>query len=147
MEIKGTKDGILVNLEGQDWLEAKGELISQITTRQEFFQGAQMILDVGANVLRAKDLGELRDVLSAQDVTLTSILSHSIVTQETAQLLGLKSEPSNPQGKPERKLKPLDTVLPGEAAVMIHRTMRSGFAFWAPCTPVRKVTKQPLFVH
>lgn len=127
MEIKGTKDGILVNLEGQDWLEAKGELISQITTRQEFFQGAQMILDVGANVLRAKDLGELRDVLSAQDVTLTSILSHSIVTQETAQLLGLKSEPSNPQGKPERKLKPLDTVLPGEAAVMIHRTMRSGF--------------------
>ncbi len=127
MEIKGTKDGILVNLEGQDWLEAKDELISQITTRQEFFQGAQMILDVGANVLRAKDLGELRDVLSAQDVALTAILSHSIVTQETAQLLGLKSEPANPQGRPERKLKPLDTVLPGEAAVMIHRTMRSGF--------------------
>lgn len=127
MEIKGTKDGILINLEGQDWLEAKDELIHQITTKQDFFQGAQLILDVGSNVLRAKDLGELRDVLSARDVKLFSILSHSIVTQETAQLLGLKSLPSNPQGRPERKLKPLDTVLPGEAAVMIHRTMRSGF--------------------
>jgi septum site-determining protein MinC len=127
MEIKGTKDGILINLEGQDWLEAKDELIRQITIKQDFFQGAQLILDVGSNVLRAKDLGELQDVLSTRDVKLASILSHSIVTQETAQLLGLKTQPSNPQGKPERKLRPLDTVLPGEAAVMIHRTMRSGF--------------------
>jgi len=127
MEIKGTKDGILVNLEDQDWLEAKGELIDQITNRYEFFQGAQLILDVGNNVLRAKDLGELRDILFAQDVTLSAIHSHSIVTLETAQLLGLKSLPDSPQEKPARKLKPLDTVLPGENAVMIHRTMRSGF--------------------
>jgi len=127
MEIKGTKDGILVNLEDQDWLEAKGELIDQITNRHEFFQGAQLILDVGNNVLRAKDLGELRDMLYAQDVTLSAIYSHSIVTLETAQLLGLKSLSTSPQEKPARKLKPLDTVLPGENAVMIHRTMRSGF--------------------
>jgi septum site-determining protein MinC len=127
MEIKGTKDGILVNLEDQDWLEAKGELINQITNRHEFFQGAQLILDVGNNVLRAKDLGELRDMLYAQDVTLSAIYSHSIVTLETAQLLGLKSLSASPQEKPARKLRPLDTVLPGENAVMIHRTMRSGF--------------------
>ncbi len=127
MEIKGTKDGILVNLEDQDWLEAKGELIDQIATRHDFFQGAQLILDVGNNVLRAKDLGELRDMLYAQDVTLSGIFSHSIVTLETAQLLGLKSLADSPQEKPSKKLKPLDTVLPGEAAVMIHKTMRSGF--------------------
>ncbi len=39
MEIKGTKDGILVSLEDQDWLEAKGELIDQIANRHDFFQG------------------------------------------------------------------------------------------------------------
>ena len=64
MEIKGTKDGILVNLENQDWLEAKGDLVGQIDARLDFFNGAQLILDVGNNVLRAKELGELRDFLS-----------------------------------------------------------------------------------
>ena len=56
MEIKGTKDGILVNLENQDWLEAKGDLVGQIDARLDFFNGAQLILDVGNNVLRAKEL-------------------------------------------------------------------------------------------
>ncbi|MCB2202750.1 septum site-determining protein MinC [bacterium] len=127
MEIKGTKDGILVNLEDQDWLDAKGELIEQIASRQDFFQGAQLVLDVGNNVLRAKELGRLRDMLSEKGVALSAIISRSIVTRETAQLLGLKAKLIKPPEKPTKKMKPLDTVLAGEAAVMIHRTMRSGF--------------------
>jgi septum site-determining protein MinC len=127
MEIKGTKDGILVNLEGQDWLEAKGELVAQIAARKDFFKGAHLVLDVGNNVLRARDLGELRDLLSENDVILSGILSLSIVTLETAQLLGMKTHPTKEKEKTGRKIKPLDTVLAGEAAVMIHRTMRSGF--------------------
>jgi septum site-determining protein MinC len=127
MEIKGTKDGILVNLEGQDWLEAKDELVAQIASRQDFFRGAHLVLDVGNNVLRAKDLGELRDMLSEHGVILSGILSLSIVTLETAQLLGMKTRPTKEKEKSGRKIKPLDTVLAGEAAVMIHRTMRSGF--------------------
>ena len=127
MEIKGVKDGILVNLEDQDWMEAREELIGQIEARNDFFQGAHLILDVGNNVLRAKELGELRDTLSEKGVTLSGVMSLSIVTQETAQLLGLKTRISKPTQKPARKITSLDTVLPGEAAVMVHRTMRSGF--------------------
>jgi septum site-determining protein MinC len=125
MEIKGIKDGILVNLEDRDWLEAKGDLVGQIEGRKAFFEGARLVLDVGNNVLRAKELGELRDILSDRGVILSAVLSRSIVTQETAQMLGMSTEITKP--KPEKKLKALDTVLAGEPAVMVHRTMRSGF--------------------
>ncbi|HCU57921.1 MAG TPA: septum site-determining protein MinC [Anaerolineaceae bacterium] len=127
MEIKGTKDGILVNLENQDWLEAKGDLVGQIDARLDFFNGAQLILDVGNNVLRAKELGELRDFLSEKGVLLSGIISQSIVTKETAQMLGMTTKLTKLIEKPVKKMKPLDTVIAGEAAVMIHRTMRSGF--------------------
>ena len=127
MEIKGTKDGILVNLENQDWLEAKGDLVGQIDARLDFFNGAQLILDVGNNVLRAKELGELRDFLSEKGVLLSGIISQSIVTKETAQMLGMTTKLTKLVEKPVKKMKPLDTVIAGEAAVMIHRTMRSGF--------------------
>ena len=127
MEIKGTKDGILVNLENQDWLEAKGDLVGQIDARLDFFNGAQLILDVGNNVLRAKELGELRDFLSEKGVLLSGIISQSIVTKETAQMLGMTTKLTKTLEKPAKKIKPLDTVIAGEAAVMIHRTMRSGF--------------------
>ncbi len=127
MEIKGTKDGILVNLENQDWLEAKGDLVGQIDARLDFFNGAQLILDVGNNVLRAKELGELRDFLSEKGVLLSGIISQSIVTKETAQMLGMTTKLTNLVEKPVKKMKPLDTVIAGEAALMIHRTMRSGF--------------------
>ncbi|MBG0783917.1 MAG: septum site-determining protein MinC [Anaerolineaceae bacterium] len=127
MEIKGTKDGILVNLENQDWLEAKGDLVGQIDARLDFFNGAQLILDVGNNVLRAKELGELRDFLSEKGVLLSGIISQSIVTKETAQMLGMTTKLTKTLEKPAKKIKPLDTVIAGDAAVMIHRTMRSGF--------------------
>jgi len=127
MEIKGIKDGILVNLEGQDWLQAKADLIKQIEAKEDFFLGARLILDVGNNVLRAKELGELRDDLADRGVILSGISSLSLVTKESANLLGLKTEFTSNKEKVSKKMQPLDTVLAGEPAVMVHRTMRSGF--------------------
>lgn len=40
------KDGILVNLEDQDWLEAKDDLIEQIKSKQDFFRGAHLVLEL-----------------------------------------------------------------------------------------------------
>jgi len=127
MEIKGTKEGILISLEESDWTQAREKLVDHINDNQAFFEGARLILDVGNTILRAKELGELRDSLSNRGVLLTGILSHSMVTQETAQLLGLSTSLKKPKIKPKSSMKPLDTVLQGESAVMIHRTMRSGF--------------------
>jgi len=127
MEIKGIKNGILVNLENQDWLQAKDDLIKQIEAKEDFFLGARLILDVGNNVLRAKELGELRDILADKGVILSGISSLSLVTQETAHLLGLKTELTSTKKKISRKMQPLDTILAGEPSRLVHRTMRSGF--------------------
>jgi septum site-determining protein MinC len=127
MEVKGTKDGILVTLEEQEWSKARKKLINHINENQAFFEGARLILDVGNIILRAKELGEIRDTLSDLGVLLTGLLSQSLVTKETAQLLGLSASLEKFKSKSKRSMKPLDTVLQGEAAVMIQRTMRSGF--------------------
>ncbi len=128
MKIKGIKNGVLVNLEeDRDWLDVKDDLIKQIEDKQEFFLGARLILDVGNNVLRAKELGELRDILAEKGVILSGVSSLSLVTQETARLLGLKTDLKPPKVKSTSHIQPLDTVLEGEPAVMIHRTMRSGY--------------------
>lgn len=127
MEIKGIKDGVLITLEGQDWQKARDRLIKKIEDKEDFFQGAQLVLDVGNNVLRTKELAELRDILSSKNIVLRGVLSSSIVTQETAQLLGLITEFPKPKEKQARRLDPLDTVIAGEPAVLVHCTMRSGF--------------------
>jgi len=127
MEFKGTKEGILISIENQDWMEVKQDLFDQIEAKQDFFEGAHLILDVGNHVLRATELGELRDMLSDHGVILTGVISLAKITQETAQLLGLNTEYEEPKVTSGKTLKPLDTVLPGEPAVLIERTMRSGF--------------------
>jgi len=127
MEIKGIKDGILVNLENRDWSDIKGDLIKQIEDKKEFFLGARLILDVGNNILRAKELSELRDILAEKGVILAGISSLSLVTQESARVLGFKTDLKVSKAKSNHPIKPLDTLLEGEPAVMIHRTMRSGF--------------------
>lgn len=127
MEVKGTKDGILISLEQNEWPEARKNLISHIDENRAFFEGARVILDVGDRILRAKELGELRDTLSNQGVLLSGMLSKSMVTQESAQLLGLSTSLKKPETKTKSSMKPLDTLLQGESAVMVQRTMRSGF--------------------
>lgn len=127
MEIKGIKEGILITLAGKDWQEAKTGLVEKIQENQAFFQGAQLVLDVGSEVLGSKALEELRAVLAKDDVHLYGVLSQSLVTSEAAQKLGLVTQLDKPKHKYEQKLLPLDTALSGEQAVLIHRTMRSGF--------------------
>jgi len=127
MEVKGTKDGILITLETEDWTQGQKRLIEHIKENQAFFEGARLILDVGNIILRAKELGEFRDILSNKGILLTGVLSQSMVSRETAQLLGMITSLTKPKPKPKNSMKPLDTSLQGESAVMIQRTMRSGF--------------------
>ena len=127
MEIKGIKEGVLITLDGKNWQYAQDRLIKQIEDKETFFQGARLVLDVGNNDLRSEELIELRDILSSKDIVLLGVLSPSTVTQETAHLLGLITEFPKPKEKQVGKLDPLDTAVTGEPAVLVHRTMRSGF--------------------
>ncbi len=127
MEIKGTKDGLLISLDDQDWPIAKNNLLEQITAKHEFFKGAQLILDVGNKILRTKEMKALREVLLEQEIVLKAILSESMVTHNSAESMGLITKIGKPTTIDLESMKPLDTVMAGESAVFIHRTMRSGF--------------------
>lgn len=127
MEIKGIKEGILVTIDEQDWSKFRHDLIKHIQSNLEFFKGAHLFLDVGNLVVRAREMRRLRDLLSELGVNLSGVLTLSMETQETIRLLGLTTDVRNPIVKTGAQLRPLDTVLSGDSAILIHRTMRSGF--------------------
>lgn len=133
MEIKGIKEGILITLEEQEWQDAKDALICKIKEKQDFFQGAQLVFDVGNTVLGANELGEVRDMLTTNGVILHGVISKSLVTQGVAREMGLITKLEKPKLKADQKLKPLDVALSGEAAIFIRRTMRSGFKVAYQC--------------
>jgi septum site-determining protein MinC len=125
LQIKGIKDGLLATLGEGPWPELEQALLKHVEEKAAFFQGARMALDVGNHILRAAEMGALRDRLSSQGISLWAVVSNSPVTEGTAQMLGLATRLSTP--RPERVVRPMDTNLPGETAVFVHRTLRSGF--------------------
>ena len=126
VQIKGIREGLLITIRDDDWSTAKAELEDQIKEQSEFLQGGKLILDVGNHVIRAAELGQLRDMLTQDGLALWAILSNSQVTQQNAQLLGLATRINKP--RPERTTHTIETALTGEEAVLVRRTLRSGFS-------------------
>lgn len=125
MQIKGIKDGLLVTLGEGEWSELETAFLTHVEDKSAFFRGARVALDVGNHILRAAELGGLRDRLSSKGIALWAVISNSPVTEQTAQVLGLATRVSTP--RPERTIRPLDTNLAGESAIFVQRTLRSGF--------------------
>jgi len=126
VRIKGIREGLLITLGEGEWPEARQTLLQHLRQQAEFLRGGRLILDVGNRVLRAAELGQLRDEISEEDLSLWGVLSNSPVTEQTAQTLGLATRINKP--KVERTSQPLDTTLSGEQAVLVRRTLRSGFS-------------------
>lgn len=124
VQIKGIKDGLLITLGEGEWPEIQKALIEHIRERAGFFQGAKIALDVGNQILHAAEMGNLRDQLSENGISLWAVLSNSPLTEKTAQMLGLATRLTKPN--PERVIKPAQPAVDGENALFIHRTLRSG---------------------
>lgn len=125
VNIKGVKDGLLITLGEGEWRELEQALLQTVEERAGFLKGARVALDVGHHVMHVRELSSLRDGLSDKGITLWAVLSSSTATEQTAQVLGLATRISTP--KPDRSIRSLDTNLPGEGAILIQRTIRSGF--------------------
>jgi septum site-determining protein MinC len=131
IQIKGIRDGLLIILGEGEWPEMRAALIEQVDQQADFLQGARVALDVGSRILKAVDLGQLRDALSERGISLWAVLSSSPTTEQTAQTLGLGTRISKPL--PDRASPPPDTNLQGgEQAILVHRTLRSGFSLQHP---------------
>jgi septum site-determining protein MinC len=125
LQIKGIKDGLLVTLGEGEWAALEAALLAHVEDKAAFFKGARVALDVGNHIVRAAELGSLRDRLSSKGISLWAVISNSPVTEQTAQVLGLATRISTP--RPERTIRPMDTNLAGENAIFVQRTLRSGF--------------------
>jgi septum site-determining protein MinC len=125
MQIKGIKDGLMVTLGEGEWAELEAALMAHVADKEAFFKGARMALDVGNHILRAAELGALRDRLSGRGINLWAVISNSPLTEQNAQVLGLATRISTP--RPERTIRSMDTNLEGENAAFVQRTLRSGF--------------------
>jgi len=127
VQIKGIREGLLVTLGEGSWDELQQALLEHMNQQAEFFQGARLALDVGNHILKVVEMGQLRNEISERGVSLWAVLSNSPTTEKTAQTLGLATRISKPRpghipSKPDTKLGS------GEDAILVRRTLRSGFS-------------------
>lgn len=122
-QIKGIREGLLITLGEASWEDLEAALIQNIENQPAFFQGARVVLDVGAHDLRVADLSELRDKLSERGISLWAILSASPVTEATAQNLGLATRIAKPR---PAELQSAPEAAPENAALWVRQTVRSG---------------------
>lgn len=132
LNIKGIQQGLLIRLSEGDWSAVSAEFLAAIHERGDFFRGARVALQIGARELNASQLGQLRDDLSDQAVALWAVLSESELTQRTAADLGLEIKLDQGTSEEEQAFEPFDTELPGEQAVLVERTLRSGHSIRHP---------------
>jgi septum site-determining protein MinC len=131
IQIKGIRDGLLVTLGDGTWSELKDALIERLLQQAEFLRGGRLAVDVGNQALSAVDLCGLRDHLSENGLTMWAILSNSPKTIQTAQTLGLATKLA--KSVPDLSSKSVETHLyDGENAVLVRRTLRSGYSLQHP---------------
>jgi septum site-determining protein MinC len=124
IKIKGIQEGIKIILGDGEWPEVQAAMLTRVDEQKDFLKGAKLTLEVGNHILKAAEMGSLRDQLSERDISLRAVLSSSPTTERTAQALGLATKQSKP--RQDRVTRKLDTVLRGDQAVLIQRTLRSG---------------------
>ena len=124
IEVKGIKNGILIELQEGDWGDQVQKLLEHIDQNLDFFRSARLVLDVGEKALKSPELASLRNELSDREIKMKAILSTSLVTERAAQDLGLEIKID--QTSPSKDSPPINTVLDGEEAVFLQRTLRSG---------------------
>ena len=126
IQIKGIREGLLVTLGEGSWDEVHQALLEHLDQQADFMRGARLAIDVGNQILKAAELGQLRNEILERDLTLWAVLSNSPTTAQTAQDLGLATRLSKPA--PGLTAARVSTLLhDGEPAILLRRTLRSGY--------------------
>jgi len=132
INIKGTSDGLIVNIGAGDW----GSLLADLTARLEqaasFFKGGRVALRVGPRQLTQRQLEGIGDLLEDHHMSLWAVVSESDETRRVATALGLETELTSPYSggnSPETRLtdEEVREELPAEGGtILVRRTLRSG---------------------
>jgi septum site-determining protein MinC len=129
LQIKGFREGLLINLGDGEWQAVSNSLLGQIDEKADFFKGAKVSIDVGERSVHAAEMGQLRDRLSERGVILFAIISKSHATEAVAESLGLATHKSVLKNHDE-SIK--NALVEGEKAVLVKKTLRSGASIKYP---------------
>jgi len=124
IEVKGIKNGLLIELTEGDWQQLEKALLAHIDENQAFFKGAKLVLDVGERALKPPQISNLRGELSDREIKLKAMLSTSLVTESASQDLGLEIKIDRSSHQDE--MRAIDSALDGDQAIFLQRTLRSG---------------------
>jgi septum site-determining protein MinC len=124
IEIKGIKNGILIELKEGDWETQQNTLLDYIDQNQSFFKGAKLVLDLGSRTIKSPALSNLRNALDDREIRLKAVLSNSLETERASQDLGLEIKIDESSPEPEKNS--INSLLDGEQALFLRRTLRSG---------------------
>jgi septum site-determining protein MinC len=116
--IKGSKDGLRVALdEHAAWAELLEALRDQLGQAANFFNGAQVIVDIGDRALDEEQLGGLLELMRQHGLRPEALASTARATRTAARAAGITARPlSRDSAASEER---------GEAA-FLQRTIRSG---------------------
>lgn len=116
--IKGSKDGLRLQLdEAAAWEDLLGALRGQFRQGTNFFQGAQLIIDIGERALTDTQLTEVLELMQQHGVRPESLASTARASRNAARSAGLAARPLARPAEAEER---------GGEAGFIARTIRSG---------------------
>jgi len=139
INIRGTSDGVVVNIGAGDWNSLVAELTTRLEQAASFFKGGRVALHVGPRQLSRDEVEYLGALLQQHHMSLWAVVGDSEETRQVVTALGLETElavsRSPARTEPERAQAQLPRLadetggeeLPAEGgAVLVRRTLRSG---------------------
>lgn len=133
IRIKGIPDGLLILLGDAALDQVRQQLIDELTRKQQFLQGSQVVLQVGSRPLLPAELADIQTIFEEHALTLWTVLADTEPTREAARKLGLATRlPGSHTDLNGNALPVPETAVPGEngssmpAGLLLKETLRSG---------------------
>jgi septum site-determining protein MinC len=123
--VKGTRDGLLITLESGELSELLVELKALLESRNTFFRGGKVALEVQERKLSSAEVRRLQRVIEANGLTVWAILGTDQATRQVVEKIGLATElPSQKVTRPAARAK-RGSFIAG-TGLLVQRTLRSG---------------------
>jgi septum site-determining protein MinC len=128
LAIKGIGDRLVISMPQGEWTTILPELMHAIDERGDFFKGAKVVLQVEDRELGPAQLVALRQALAQREITLWALMATNEGTCAAAAKLGIDIdvETTPHQEQVEEDDFVFDSDLPGDEAILVERTLRSG---------------------
>ncbi|RMG95578.1 MAG: septum site-determining protein MinC [Chloroflexi bacterium] len=134
ISIKGVREGLLITLGNGVYADILARLEEELTTKQTFLQGSQVILAVGDRALRLAELRDVQQMLAERGLTLWAVLADLPETRDAARQLELATRLPGSQTDLEGNM--LETAVspshtpeiepPSANCLLLAETLRSG---------------------